>query len=133
MNGVVDQSSSLGGAKAFGRLVLWGHGDAGIGVASDRIPEGKHYRQGQHGQKYNGIAAQKPAEPSERGRRLQHSLRDINVDGDAAAHGKRASGFEKNVGAFDFGGRLASLRTIGAGEGLSAQSSGGIFGQGHEG
>src|SRR5712692_5168928 len=133
MNGVVDQSSSLGGAKAFGRLVLWGHGDAGIGVASDRIPEGKHYRQGQHGQKHNGIAAQKPAQFRQCRRSFEHSLRDINVDGDAAAHWKWAGGFEKNVGAFDFGGRVALPGPIGASEGLSAQSSGGIFGQGHEG
>src|SRR5208282_1737818 len=69
----------------------------------------------------------------ERGGRLEHSLRNVDVDGDAAAHGKRTGGFEKNVGAFDFGGRIALLGAVGAGEGLSAQPSGGIFGQGHEG
>src|ERR1700682_4243242 len=133
VNGVVDQSSGLGGTNDFGRLVLRGHGYAGIGIASHGIPESKHYGQGQQREEHDGITAEKPSQLRERGRRFEDSLRDINVDCDAAAHGKWVSGFEKNVGAFDFGGRVALPGTIGAGEGLSAQSSGGIFGQGHEG
>ena len=40
---------------------------------------------------------------------------------------------KSDVGAFDFGGRFALLRTVGAGEGLRAHVSGGVFGQSHEG
>src|ERR1039458_7489694 len=84
-------------------------------------------------QKQNGVAAQEPRQLRERGRGFEHSLRDIDVDGEAAAHRQRLRGFDKNVRAFDFGGRFALLGTVDAGEGLSAQPSGGIFGEGHEG
>src|ERR1700688_1219773 len=107
MDGVVDQSSGFGGTNAFGRLVLRSDGDAGIGIASHGIPEGKHHGQGQQRQKHDGIAAEKPSQLRDRGRRFEDSLRDINVNGNAAVHGKRVGGFEKNVGAFDFGGRVA--------------------------
>ena len=60
-------------------------------------------------------------------------MRDVNVDGEAAAHGERAGGFEKRVGTIDCGGRFALLGTVSAGEGLSAQTSGGIVGQSYEG
>src|SRR6202795_538310 len=133
MDGVVDQSSGFGGTNALGRLVLRGYGNTRIGIASHGIPEGKHHGQGQQREEHNGITAEKPSQPREGGRRFEHSLRDINVDSDAPAHGKWVSGFEKNVGAFNFGGRFTLPRTVGAGEGLSAQLSGGIFGQGHEG
>src|ERR1019366_1788794 len=78
-------------------------------------------------------AAQEPRQLRQRGRGFEHSLRDVDVDGEAAAHGKRLRGFDKSVRAFDFGGRFALLGTVDAGEGLSAQPSGGIFGEGHEG
>src|SRR5208282_849709 len=44
-------------------------------------------------QKQNGIAAHEPAEPGECGRRFDRSLRNINVNGEAAAHGEWAGGF----------------------------------------
>ena len=97
------------------------------------MPEAKHYSEGQQRKEDDGIAAQKPAQLCERGWRFEHSLRNVNVDGEAAAHGKRVGGFESSVGTLDFSGRFAFFGTVGAGEGLSAQSSGAIFGQGHEG
>src|SRR5208283_3820563 len=62
VNGVVDQRSGFGGRQAFGRFVLRGDGNSGVGVASHEKPESKHHDQSQQRQKHNGVAVEEPVE-----------------------------------------------------------------------
>src|SRR5437660_2444420 len=132
VNGVIDQGTGFCGRNLLGGLVHGRDGLAGIGITAFVPPESKQHGEGHQGKEQDWIAADKPSKTREGRGLFQDPLRNVNVNGQTAAHGERIGCFENSVRALDLGSSFMSRRSIGTGKGLCAQRAGSIVREVHE-
>ena len=91
---VVEQGSAFRGRNTGRRIIHGSDGHAGVGIAAFVPPQRKHHGERDQRQENRGVAADEPEEFSEPSRLFEDAFGNVNIDGEAAAHGQGIVGLE---------------------------------------
>ncbi len=132
MDFILEQRARLGRRQSFRGLVHRRDRDSRIRIASPLPPGEIHYRERPKGKKNNRIASDEPDKTREAAGFFENAFGNIDVDGQAAAHGEWIDGLKRAICAFDLRGGVATRRSVNPGERLGAKRASGRFRKCHE-